>query len=427
MSLKKWGMFLAGLLVLLLSACSSNEETGGEGDEIVLEYWQYHYESKVELMDELIKEFEEANPGIKIKQTTYPYDQYNEKVATLVPAGRGPDIINLYYGWVPKYVDSGYLQPLPQDAFPHEELEEEFFPLLDAVKLDGEYWVLPTAVRTLALFYNKDHFAEAGLTDPPKTWDELVDYSVELTKRDSNGQLERAGMAWELGGQLHNWYRDALIYQAGGQGLSEDRKQILWDDSDAGLEAFTYLVEFATKHKVGEKGFYTNDVTAFKTGFAAMNVDGSFRLGTLANDAPDLNYGVAPLPSYKEAATQSSFWANGITKKVEGEKLEAATKFLEFLTSQDVMERWLDKVGELPAKEAVAMQDKFLNDEKIGPFIQQLPDAHAHFFVDETLERDYVMEATDKVVLGQATIEEAYQEMVERTQKLFDDYWSKRN
>lgn len=419
---------LLAAFILVISGCSGKEEaSGGDGESVTIEYWQYHYKSKVDLMDELIKEFEAANPGIKVKQTTFPYDQYNEKVATLVPAGRGPDVINLYYGWVPKYVDSGYLQPLPKSEFSHEKIESEFFPLVEAVKLDGEYWAIPTAVRTLALFYNKDIFEKAGLdpNSPPKTWDELVEYAKTTTVREDNGKLITAGMAWELGGQLHNWYRDALIYQAGGQDLSEDRKQILWDDSDAGLEAFRYLMEFRTKHEVGEKGFYENDVTAFKTGNAAMNVDGSFRLGTLAKDAPDLNYAIAPLPSHQEKATQSSFWANGITKNVEGEKLEAATKFLDFLTSKDVMERWIDNIGELPAKQEVALQDKYKNDPLYGPFIEQLPYANAHFFVDEKLERQYVIDAADQVVLNGVSIEDAYQEMVEKTQKLYDDYWNK--
>src|SRR5690606_38224953 len=94
------------LLLLLLAACSgddddgsseaegaegtSDEATEGEDGEITLEYWQYSFDSKVNLMDELIKEFEEANPGIKVKQTNFPYDQYNEQVAVQVPAGRGP-------------------------------------------------------------------------------------------------------------------------------------------------------------------------------------------------------------------------------------------------------------------------------------------------------------------------------------------------
>jgi multiple sugar transport system substrate-binding protein len=426
---------LLGMIALTgCSQSSTGTEGSGEGEGssneeevITIEYWQYHYQSKVDLMDQLIKEFENANPGIKVKQTTFPYDQYNEKVAALVPAGRGPDVINLYYGWVPKYKDSGYLQPIPQDAFPHDQIEKEFFPLVESVKLDGEYWAIPTAVRTLALFYNKDLFEKAGLdpNKPPTTWDELVEYAKATTVRDANGKLIQEGLAWEPGGQGHNWFRDALLYQAGGQGLSDDRKKILWAETPAGLEAFNYWLDFPLTHKVGERDFYENDVTAFKTGHAAMNVDGSFRIGTLQKDAPDLKYAIAPLPAYKNKATQSSFWSNGITAKVEGKKLEAATKFLQFLTSKDVMERWLTNVGELPAKQEVALQDKYLNDPLFGAFIKQLPDAHAHFFVDEKAERDAVIEAVDKVLLNGESPEKAFKEMVEKTQKIFDDYWSK--
>jgi multiple sugar transport system substrate-binding protein len=436
-----WGLILVLCMVMILVAvgCSKSNTTNSDEDkgdsksdskgdsksEITIEYWQYHYPSKVDLVNELIKEFEASNPGVKVKHTTFPYDQYNEKVATLVPAGRGPDVINLYYGWVPKYVDSGYLQPLSQDAFPHDQIEKEFFPLVEAVKLNGEYWTIPTAVRTLALFYNKDLFESAGLdpNQPPTTWNELVDYSKQATVRDSDGKLITEGMAWEPGGQGHNWFRDALLYQAGGNGLSEDRKKIQWADTPAGLEAFEYYLSFPGTHKVGERNFYENDVTAFKTGNAAMNVDGSFRLGTLAQDAPDLNYAIAPLPSYKEKATQASFWSNGITARVEGEKLEAANKFLQFLTSKDVMERWLSDVGELPAKSEVALQDKYLNDPLYGAFMDQLPNAHAHFFVDEKAERDAVIEAVDEVLVNGKPIEDAYKEMVEKTQKIFDEYW----
>ncbi len=440
--MKKWYLGLLGiLLLLLLAACSgddddgsseaegaegtSDEATEGEDGEITLEYWQYSFDSKVNLMDELIKEFEEANPGIKVKQTNFPYDQYNEQVAVQVPAGRGPDVINLFYGWVPTYVDAGYLQPLPQDAFPHEEIESEFFPLVEATKMDGEYWTIPTAVRTLALFYNKDLFEEAGLDpdSPPTTWEELEEYAVKLTKADSNGRLEQSGMAWEPAQQGHQWLRDGLTRQAGGEVLSEDRKEVIWGDDPAGLEAFKYWLSFPTDLGTSEQGFYTDDVTAFVTEKAAMNVDGSFRIGTLQNDAPDLNYAVAPLPGNVEQSTNASFWTNGITAKVEGEKLDAAVKFLQFLTSDEVMERWLDEIGELPAKEAVAMQDKYVNDEIYGPFIESLPYANAHFFVDETKERELVINAANKVLMEGADPEDAFNELVESTQALYDEYW----
>ena len=257
--IKKWwlGLVSVGLLSVLLVACSDDKDASdkdsssneGSSDEIVLEYWQYAFDAKVKLMDDLIKEFEADNPGIKVKQTNFPYDQYNEKVAAQVPAGKGPDVINLFYGWVPKYVDSGYLQPLPQDAFPHEEIESEFFPLVEATKLDGEYWTIPTAVRTLALFYNKDLFEEAGLdpNSPPKDWDELQEYAEKLTKADGSGRLEQSGMAWEPSQQGHQWLRDGLTRQAGGEVLSDDKKSVIWGDDPAGLEAFQILVELSER------------------------------------------------------------------------------------------------------------------------------------------------------------------------------------
>ncbi|GGA79325.1 extracellular solute-binding protein [Ornithinibacillus halotolerans] len=427
---KRWHVLLLSVLfITVLAACSGDNDNGnssnGDSDVVTIKYWQYEFASKVDLMDELIKEFEEANPGIKVEQTTFPYDNYNEQVAAQVPAGKGPDVINLFYGWVPSYVDAGYLQPLPQEDFPHDEIEAEFFPLVQATKMDGEYWTIPTAVRTAALFYNKDLFEEAGLdpNSPPETWEELADYAVKLTKKDGD-RLEQSGMAWEPAQQGHHWLRDGLTYQAGGEVLSEDRKTVVWGDSDAGLEAFKYWLSFPTELGTSEVGFYTDDVTAFMTGKAAMNVDGSFRLGTLQRDAENLNYAVAPMPGKDGIqSTNASFWTNGITKDVEGEKLEASIKFLKFLTSQDVMERWLDATGELPAKEEVAMQDKYVNDELYGPFINSLPFANAHFFVDETKERELVIDAANKVLLEGMDVEEAFNELVEKTQALYDEYW----
>ena len=60
--------------------------------------------------------------------------------------------------------------------------------MVSSMKVDGEYWGLPTAVRSLALFYNNDLLKEAGLSGPPQTLDDLVDYSKKLTKRDSKMQ-----------------------------------------------------------------------------------------------------------------------------------------------------------------------------------------------------------------------------------------------
>lgn len=401
-------------------------DTGSQAkaeEKVEIEYWQYDYPSKTKLMDQLIKEFQDKNPNITVKHVTHPYEQYNEKVAATVSAGRGADVINLYYGWLPLYVDSGYLQPLPEDAFPAATIEKEFFPLVKAAKMDGKYYVIPTAVRTLAMMYNKDLFKEAGIAAPPKTWDELVDQAKKLTKRDANGQLQQVGFYFNTGGQGHNWFREVLIRQAGGNPQSADYKKIDWA-SDAGQKAFKWWVELQTVHKVGEIGFMTDDVTAFKAGKAAMNIDGSFRVGNLKDVTFD--WASAPLPVGPDGKnyTMSSFWANGITKKATGAKKDAAVKFLQFLTQPDVMERWTKDIGELPARPEVAQ--KFKDDPKLAGFVEGLPYASATYFVDEKKDRQALMDAVDEVILKGKDPAAALKDAETAVQQLFDDYWSKR-
>ncbi len=392
-------------------------------EKVTIEYWQYDYKSKVELMTQLIKEFQDKNPNIEVKQVNFPYEQYNEKVAASVSAGKGPDLINLYYGWLPKYVDSGYLQPLPQDAFPAATIEKEFFPVVKAGQMDGKYYILPTAVRTLAMLYNVDLFKQANIATPPKTWEELVDSAKKLTKRDANGQLQQVGFYFNTTGQGHNWFREVLIRQTGGQPQSADFKKIDWA-SDAGQKAFKWWVELQTVHKVGEMGFMTDDVTAFKAGKAAMDVDGSFRLGNLKDVTFEFRSAPLPVGPNGKPYTMASFWANGLTKKAQGPQKDAAIKFLKFLTQPDVMERWTQAIGELPARPEVA--DKYKSDPKLAGFIEGLPYANATFFVDEVKDRDALVNAVDEVVLKGKAPDVALKEAQDKTQKLFDDYWSKR-
>ena len=100
------------LLIALLAVV-----VGVGAQTVTITYWQYFYESKVQLVDELIKKFEAANPGIKVEQVTFPYESFNQKVAASIPAGEGPDVITLFYGWLPMYVKAGYLQELPKTDF----------------------------------------------------------------------------------------------------------------------------------------------------------------------------------------------------------------------------------------------------------------------------------------------------------------------
>lgn len=416
---KALSLLIASLLIALAMPMAALAE-----DVVTIEYWQYFYESKVNLMDELIAEFEAENPGIKVVHQTFPYDSYQEKLAAAIAAGEGPDIVNLFYGWVPKYVKSGVLRELPHSSFSPEIIESEFAPMAQINKFDGKYYTIPIAVRTLGLFYNKDILAKNGFDAPPATLEELVEMAVACTERDANGTLKVEGLTFQPTGQLHTYFRPVLLVQFGQEPMSDDYRTVLWNASEGGYEAFEWLVDLVRVHGVGENGFMTDDVTAFRQGAAAMSIDGSFRLGTLAGDT-DLNWGVTVLPSMDGVNSSfGSFWTNGILAGVEGPELEASEKFLAFLTSEEVMKRWTVEIGEIGARVSIAEDEELKRNELLAPFIEMLPYASSYFYVDEAADRQVVVDAIDMVLLSNMDPREALDYAVEQAQALLDAYWN---
>jgi len=149
----------------------------GSAQAVEIEYWQYVFDTRVQAMDQLIANFEEANPDITVNHQTFPYADYQTRVVAANVAGQGPDVAQLFYGWLDNFIAGGLIQPLDPEVFPTEEIEADFVPIVSAMERDGQYWGLPTAVRSLALFYNKDILEAAGLDpeSPPQTLDELVE------------------------------------------------------------------------------------------------------------------------------------------------------------------------------------------------------------------------------------------------------------
>jgi multiple sugar transport system substrate-binding protein len=415
----KTGFWLGAMLAALLW-------TGTARAQVEIEYWQYTFAQRVAAIDELIKRFEAANPGIKVKHTHVPYDDFRVKIAAAVPAGQGPDVVQLFYGWLQDYLKAGLLQPLPASDFSAVEIEREFFPIVQQMKLDGKYYALPTAVRSLALFWNKSLFKEAGLDPnrPPATLDELVDYANKLTKRSPNGDLLQEGLTIDMGGQDHHWLREVLIRQYGGVPYSADKKAVAYN-TDAGVAATQWYIDLVSKQKVGQIGFLTDGVTAFRSGKAGMTIDGSFRLGALDNQK-GLDYGVAELPARNNIKSNfASYWVNGITAKATGAKFDASVKFLKFLTTPEAMELWLTTVGELPARKSVAEKDANKNHVKYGPFIRGLSYSYATDFVNESAQRKVMMDMVDKVVLKNMPTKQAVAEAAGEEQKLLDAFYKK--
>ena len=407
-----------GLMVAAL-ASGLSLLTMGAAQAVEIQYWQYVYDTRVQAMDQLIQNFEKANPDITVKQVTFPYADYQTKVIAAQASGHGPDVLQFYYGWLDKFQQGGVLQPLDPAVFPSDKIASDFFPIVSAIKRGDSYYGLPTAVRSLALFYNQNLLDAAGITKPPQTLDELLADAKKTTKKDDAGNITSEGLTLDFAGQDHQWWREVLVRQFGGVPYDE-KGNVAYDDA-AGLKALQFYTDLQTKDKVGVVGFMDEGQAAFKAGLAAFTVDGTFRLGNF-KPITDFKWGVTELPANAAGVRSNfaSYFANGIGASATGDKKAAAEKFLAYVTSPEAMQLWLKVVGELPARREAALTKENLADPIYGPFLKALDYAHTTLYVDEAAQRQGAIDMVNRVVLENQDPKASLDQAAKAEQALID-------
>jgi multiple sugar transport system substrate-binding protein len=386
---------------------------------VQIEYWQYYFKERVAAMDELIRRFQAANPGITVKQTTFPYTQYRTKVAAAIPAGEGPDLVQLYYGWLRDYRRAKLISPLPADAFPPAEIERDFYPMVRQMRQDGVYYALPTAVRSMGLFTNRRLMREAGLDPdkPPATLDEHLADAIAMTRRDAAGNLVTAGTTIGLPSQDSHWWREVLVRQFGGRPFSDDYRQVQYGSAE-GAEALRWYADLQLKHRVAQVEFLSEAAPAFRSGHVGLLINASFLVGTL-RETKGLDWGSADLPARNGIrANYSSYWANALVSGSDGARRDAAEKFLHYVTSPEAMAIWTPATGELPARPSVTVSDPVL-----ASFGGGLAHAYATDFVDEDAQRAVFSAMLDRVLLQGQSPADSVREAAAAEQKIIDDYY----
>jgi multiple sugar transport system substrate-binding protein len=402
------------------------------GKEITLEYWQVDFANYDKAIEAVIALFEAENPGIKIHYTSISYDDINEKIATSVPVGQGPDLVNPFYGWVPIWAKSGFLAPLPEDLFPKQEMTDTYLPAIDAMYYDGKLWGVPLNQSNWAILYNKDFFAESGITKLPETWAELRDAAIKCTKRDAKGSLTRAGYYVSFSTQEHILWK--VMAQQDGQPLfSDDQKTAQWATAPAAEAAFQYLTDMIAKDKVMDIGFADDSPgSAFYTGQTCMRLGSPGNLPVIRQNAPDLKFGSFPLPkgTASDAAVasqnQTQYWSFNVTSQAvkDPERAAAAYKFMKFLTKPDVSMAYIKILGGLPVHKSLLADSWFASDPELAAFMSTLTKSQPLFWVDEKGERQLVMDMADKVLVNHEDPKAVFTWGAEQEQQIRDTFFS---
>jgi multiple sugar transport system substrate-binding protein len=226
-------MLVVVLLAALLPACG----TDGSGDDAVT-LWMYPVIEDRAHSEEFWHGVEtgfEARYGVDLRIELQPWESRQEKLGAALMSGSGPDVVLLQPDMIPQYVAQGALQPVEDVVTGSERALRPS--AVSAVTVRGQAYGVPIYQTVTTTVYNRKLFAEAGISDLPRTWDEVRAAAPKLAARgvpvlDYSGSTEAT----------LNLTFYPLLWQAGGTVFSEDGTKSAFT-SPEGVAALRFLVD----------------------------------------------------------------------------------------------------------------------------------------------------------------------------------------
>ena len=339
-----YALFALGTAVLLTTACTpAPKETKiadpGASVSGTVELWHFFAEREATAIDQVVKDFEASHPNIKV---TVKSGQDDSKVTQAIGAGNGPDV-GLSYSTdiVGKFCSSGaWVDLTPYISRDKVDLNQLNATTRSYTEFGGKRCAMPFLADAYGMFYNKDLFAKAGITAPPKTLDELAEDAKKLTVKNPDGSLKTVGYL-----PLSDFYENAPAHMApatGAKWLTDDGKSAVGTDPNwKTLLTWQknlidwYGYENLQKFRAGLGDEFSAD-NAFQKGQVAINMDAEYRLAFLKDQSPNLKYGVAPIPTADPARYGGGYVTGnilGISKNAKNP--EAAWELIKYLTTND--------------------------------------------------------------------------------------------
>ena len=324
---------------------AKSSEKGSDEEKVELTIWETS-RNKDDWYTSMEKKFLEEHPNITLNKVVKEGDPGNEFYQA-VASGTAPDLVNCSFTMMDSYITSGILEPLNQYTDKWDEWGNFTKEYVDMFTKDGKVYGVPNQVAPMLFGYNKALFEEAGIKEPPKTWDE----AVEVAKKINDPDNQVAGYA-TLAAEWTEWFFQYYVWQAGGDLTKEN------EDGTAELTFTDPAVIKAAEYyqKLKSEGVLQSDltlkfsdlVTNFglgKIGMMPFAGDWVSEAITKGIDPDDIGLCLPPAgPSGKQTtAIGGDCWV--INAKADQAKKDAAWEYIKYYTGKDYRASYYEKLA----------------------------------------------------------------------------------
>jgi ABC-type glycerol-3-phosphate transport system substrate-binding protein len=305
-----------------------------QAQQVVLQFWEGHSAQEEEATILMIEAFERANPDIRIERTKVSFGANFERITTALASGTEPDVSPIWSGFLTQFANAGVLLDITDHA---ADLEGEIYPAAwNFAQWQGRTYGIPYAIDPRFLVYSEEAFAEAGLSKPPRTFEELYEYAERLTVRRGE-VVDRYGFALGEGEGLLNTFIN-FLYANGGAVINEAGTAVEFH-SEAGVQAAEFLASLVSDGYATQGVAADNLRQAFLLGRVAMYIDGPWIFYEVANRPEHFDFGITAVPSATldgERTNVASVGAYVVYNSTQHPK--EAARFVTFLASPEAQQ-----------------------------------------------------------------------------------------
>ena len=381
-------------------------------------------------MTRLVKLYNESQKEVEVVASyTGGYDDTKLKAQAAAKAGKPPAVVLMSANFNVDLKLSGdivSLEPmLKAEQTTRDEFLKDFWPALHANAIvDGELYGVPFHNSTPLLYYNVEHFKEAGLdpSKPPRTWAELVEASRKLTKDGRHGFMMPAGYDY-LG-----WLMEALSMSNGGRYYNEDYGGEVYYDQPSMLGAARFVEDLVFKHKVMPQGVTEAGgvSTAFFAGKASMVLLSTGSLSFIRENMKSA-YDVAFVPRNVRNAVPIGGASLVMFAGQSEDSRKAGWKFIKWLTTPDTLGGWSRFTGYFAPRrssyEQPEMKDFIAKNPDAKVALDQLPFAKPWFATYQTVAvRKALEDEIQAVMNGKKKADQAVKDAQKKADEIMRPY-----
>jgi len=307
----------------------------------------------------IIDEYKELRSDVELEVVESPWSDYWKKLPIAIQSGNGPDVYFFHNMYHDLMVGGNMMEPYPKDLV--DNLKKDYL-YVETHEFDGKVYYIDTGVGHGVIYYNKALWKEAGFTenDFPKTWEDLRDKAIKLTKRNGD-KITVAGFNMN---PVIDFVKDWQLL-SGRFLFSEDGKKVLFNNPDF-EKTVKFFKDLYSVDKVSSTTF-PEYLQSFQDGTTAMIWQHPWFANSMINAGAKVDFGVFPQPMFKDAKRNwhysngdSSF---GVNPKSTVEAKKLAFDFLTLFFSEDkLMENWDLKQTLSPSKKSLLNSQTLLNN-----------------------------------------------------------------